>query len=81
MEPAGPDRSAKPPHGRHANTTGTGVVAVDARIVLDGGRPDSGGLTCAETAFCCGGKFTRDIDVRQGIARTRRHVAPARSLC
>ena len=26
-------------------------------------------------------KFTCDIDVRQGIARTRGHVAPARSLC
>jgi hypothetical protein len=38
-------------------------------------------LTSLKTAFCRAGKVTRDIDVRHGIARTRGHVAPARSLC
>ena len=68
-------------HDAHANAVGTdgsAVDGVDARAF--GGPPN------------CGGRFARkivlevdllrpEIDVRQGIARRRRHVAPARPLC
>ena len=51
----------------------------DTRKVAPG-VPDAKirGCRCALKNGACGGL---KIDVRQGIARVRRHVAPARSLC
>jgi hypothetical protein len=82
MKQIGPVRSAMPPHGRHANTAGT-IFLLGRRL-----RSRRGARAKSEVA-----KFGRTqlrqnsglpevkIDARQGIARTRGHVAPARSLC
>ena len=76
MMRAGPVRSAVPPHGRHAITSGTN---------LPGGR---GRIFTAEPTRIRRDEINQNdvlpgpkIDVRQGIARTRGHVAPARPLC
>ena len=65
------------PHGRHANTTGTDASVGEAgdRRVVPG--PKFERTDRRQNSALPGLK----IDVRQGIARTRGHVAPARSLC
>jgi len=76
MKKIGLVRSAVPPHGRHAITTGTDSSGDGARIVTRH-RSEFGKPRSIKMMFCRGLK----IDVRQGIARMRGHVAPARSLC
>jgi hypothetical protein len=58
MKQIGPVRSAMPPHGRHANTTGTIFSLGEARSdrsAMPGGKvesQDSGALISVKTAFC-----------------------------
>jgi hypothetical protein len=65
MKQCGPVRSAMPPHGRHANATGTDAPADDGpdRCPDAGGR-NSGALIASQNSVRAGLK----IDVRQGIA-------------
>jgi hypothetical protein len=76
MKQIGLVRSAVPPHGRHAITTGTDSSGGGERIVtLHRVRIRQAEIN--QSDVLPGLK----IDVRQGIARMRGHVAPARSLC
>jgi len=76
MKRIDPVRSARPPHGRHAITTGTDSFSGGERIVTPR-QPEFVRAEINKNGVLRGVK----IDVRQGIARTRGHVAPARSLC
>ena len=72
MEPAGPDRSAMPPHGRHANTTGTDAIAADARIALDGG----GGIRAGRHAP----KLRSDASENSRVTLTCDKASPERAV-
>ena len=77
MKQIGPVRSAMPPHGRHANTTGTECSDGELRGSPRGAGPKFERTDLGQNSVLPGAK----IDVRQGIARARGHVAPARPLC
>ena len=65
------------PHSRHANTTGTIRRLGFVRIAAGGQESEFGRPTLDQNSDLP----VRKIDVRQGIARRRGHVAPARLLC
>jgi len=69
-------------HGRHANPGGTDLAGwsepSDIRRRDSGSRITFKKMTAGELARFWRGQ---EILVRQGIARGRRHVAPARLLC
>ena len=64
-------------HARYANARGTSALPVDNDEAGRGGRRGPRQLIAVKNDAPPGLK----IDVRQGIARARGHVAPARSLC
>jgi len=64
-------------HSRHANTGGTNFLREDGG---DGSPAPEPKFVRASRASN-GVSPDRKVAVRQGIARSRGHVAPARSLC
>jgi hypothetical protein len=60
MERIGLVRSAMPPHGRHANTTGTECSDGELRGSPRGAGRNSSALISVKTAFCRGRKLTCD---------------------